>query len=110
MKKFVNEMNVNLMILPLTPDQAGSLEDYLTEVIALPRDNEEFVVVLGEDEISKAVDGHSLNGFSWLSYGRYDKARFSDKEKIEIEELLFDYGRQWLKNNDVEILESIRQS
>jgi len=109
MKKFVNEMNVNLMILPLTPDQAVSLEDYLTEVIALPRDKEEFVVVLSEDEMSEAVDGYSLNGFSWLSYGRYDKARFSDKEKIEIRKLLFDYGRQWLRNNDFEILESIRQ-
>ena len=107
MKKFVNEMNANLMILPLTPNQAGSLEDYLTEVIALPRDKEEFVVVLGEDEMSEAFDGHPLNGFSWISYGRYDKVRFSDKEKIEIKELLLGCGRQWLRNNDFEILESI---
>ena len=61
----------------------------------------------GEDEMSEAIDGHSMRGFSWLSYGRYDKARFSDEEKIEIEELLLGYGRQWLRNNDFEILESI---
>ncbi len=108
MKKFVNEMNVNLMILPLTSDQAGSLEDYLTEVIALLRDKEEFVVVFGEDEMSEAFNGHLLNGFSWISYGRYDKVCFSDKEKIEIEELLSCYGKQWLRNNVFEVLESIR--
>ena len=107
MKKFVDEMNVNLMILPLTLDQAGSLEDYLTEVISLPRDEEEFVVVLGVDEMSEGIDGYPMRGFSWLSYGRYNKAPFSDKEKIEIEELLLDSGRQWLRNNDFEILESI---
>jgi hypothetical protein len=107
MQKFVNETNINQIILPLSLEEAESLEAYLTETIALPRDKEEFVVVLGEDEMSEAIDGHSMRGFSWLSYGRYDKARFSDEEKIEIEELLLGYGRQWLRNNDFEILEPI---
>ena len=56
---------------------------------------------------NEAIDGYPMRGFSWLSYGRYDKVRFSDKEKNEIEELLLGYGRQWLRNNDFEILESI---
>ena len=107
MQKFINDTNINQIILSLSPEEAESLEDYLTETIALPRDKEEFVVVLGVDEMNEAIDGYPMRGFSWLSYGRYDKVRFSDKEKIEIEELLLSYGRQWLRNNDFEILESI---
>ena len=107
MQKFINDTNINQIILSLSPEEAESLEDYLTETIALPRDKEEFVVVLGVDEMNDAIDGYPMRGFSWLSYGRYNKVRFSDKEKIEIEELLLSYGRQWLRNNDFEILESI---
>lgn len=107
MKKFVNNTNINQIILPLTSDEAESLEDFLTESVALPRGKEEFVVVLGEDDMSEAIDSGPIRGLSLISYGRYNKACFSEKEKNEIQELLVGFGRQWLRNNDFEIFESI---
>jgi len=107
MQKFISDTNFNLIIIPLTQDEAESREDYLTAAIALPRAKEEFVLVMSEDEMSEAIDGYPTSGFSFVSYGRYNKASLTDKEKVEIEELLLGYGRQWFRKNGIEILESI---
>jgi len=101
-EKFVDDKNINKLIIPLSPEQACSLENYFTENIVLPRDKAEFVVVISEEDL---IGGYSISGTSWVSYGRFNKIQFSDMEKAEIEMLLIGYGRQWLKNNDIGILD-----
>jgi hypothetical protein len=101
--KFVDDINLNLIVLPLTPDEAISLEGYLTETVVVSRGKDEFVVVLEDHALNEFMDESLMTGFSWVSYGRYDKTCLANEEKIEIEKSLLSHGRQWLKDNDFEI-------
>lgn len=98
MQKFFAKENINLVIVPITLDQAESLENYLTEAVVLPRNEGEFVAVV--------YDYHHC-GLSLVSYGRYDKTSINDEEKNLILALLEGYGREWMKSNSFEICEAV---
>lgn len=90
MNRVISDSNLNMLIVPLSDPETESLEGYLEEKVVGKKWEEEFVCVVGASR---------FKGFSLISYGRYDQAKFSDQEKGELEKKIALYGREWLKEN-----------
>lgn len=90
MKKIINEECINHLILPMTDEQALSLEGFLNEHVVEKRGKDEFVFVAGDDDLSCPT---------FLSYGLSEEDRYNLYERQAVEELIQIYGCQWMKNN-----------
>jgi hypothetical protein len=90
MQKAIDAENINLLVIPLSVFDSESLENFLNEKIVDKRDKDEFVVVLGNDEL----DFPTL-----VSYGLTETDRYNDTIRSEVEELIQIWGAQWMKDN-----------
>ena len=90
MNRVISKSNINILILPLTDPACESLEDYLGGKVVGIKCDEEFVWVVGPNQQRQ---------FSLVSYGRYDQAEFTNKEKLKLKEEIIFYGKEWLKND-----------
>jgi hypothetical protein len=90
MEKIVDEKCINMFVIPLTEDQCMSLEDFLHENIVESRQRDEFVVVVGDEEMSFPT---------LVSYG-LNEGEVEDKStRQEVERLVKSLGAQWMKDN-----------
>ncbi len=90
MQKAIDAENINILIIPLSVFDSESLENFLNEKIVDKRDKDEFIVVLGNDEL----DFPTL-----VSYGLTETDRYNYTIRSEGEELIQSWGAQWMKDN-----------
>ena len=90
MTKIIDEYCINHFLTPMTEDQATSLEKHLHINIVEARKKEEFVFVAGDDDLVVPT---------FLSYGLCDEDKFIAYEREAVDELLMQYGGEWMKNN-----------
>lgn len=90
MKREINEDCINMLIIPLTEDQAISLENHLYSNVVEVRSKGEFVWVGPIPDI----DGANI-----ISYGVNKTDRFNKVKRDEIEAQLIAHGRQWMRKH-----------
>jgi hypothetical protein len=90
MTKIIDEHCINHFLTPMTESQANSLERHLHTNIVETRRKGEFVFVAGDDDLFVPT---------FLSYGLCDEDKFNAYEREAVDELLMQYGGEWMKNN-----------
>lgn len=88
MEKNINKDCINMLIIPLSDDDASSLEEHLNATVVQKRAKNEFVAVIAD---SKSP--------SLISYGLCEADRFDDSERAEVNEWIISNGREWMRNN-----------
>ena len=88
MERVINKDCINMLIIPLSDDDALSLEEHLNVTIVQKRAKDEFVAVLADS-----------NSPSIISYGLCEADRFDDYERAEVYEWITSNGRDWMRNN-----------
>ena len=90
MKKVIDKDCINMLIIPLSENQAISLENHLHTKVVEARSKNEFVWV-----------GHipDVNGASMISFGVNKVDKFNKKRRVEIEKQLIHHGREWMREH-----------